>query len=234
MPVGSRALRTALSWPDTRDRHLLAVAGTPAGSDGRASRDLERGFMQLHDGHAGRASTRSTKSSPRVNLQWHPRDEGAVREAPGNDRCSGCCGHRAGGHLTTQGGARTALFARHYCVCGRAMFIATRRASSFARYDWGLAPCEDRPGYLRLVFITDLLQTTVPNKAPTPAVSPMASAPQNVTRIAPTARPAPPTPAANVPKSARNSSEVPGTAELDFSPGRRYWSEEALRLQWRS
>src|ERR1700686_3859907 len=53
--------------------------------------------------------------------------------------------------------------------------------------------------------------TTVPNKAPTPAVSPIASAPQKVTRIAPTATPAPPAPAANAPKSARNSSEVPGT-----------------------
>jgi hypothetical protein len=55
------------------------------------------------------------------------------------------------------------------------------------------------------------LHTTVPNKAPTPAVSPIASAPQKVTRIAPTAKPAPPAPAANAPKSARNSSEVPGT-----------------------
>jgi hypothetical protein len=50
----------------------------------------------------------------------------------------------------------------------------------------------------------------VPNKAPTPAVKPMAKAPQIVTRIAPTVTTAPPTLAANAPKSARNITEVPG------------------------
>jgi hypothetical protein len=61
--------------------------------------------------------------------------------------------------------------------------------------------------------------TTVPNKAPTPAVNPIASAPQKVTRIAPTAAPAPPAPAANAPKSARNSSEVPGTRITRLASG---------------
>src|SRR5579863_9110155 len=51
----------------------------------------------------------------------------------------------------------------------------------------------------------------VPNSAPTPAVSAMAKAPQNVTRIAPTVTPAPPARAANPPRSARNTSEVPET-----------------------
>ena len=50
-----------------------------------------------------------------------------------------------------------------------------------------------------------------PEERPDPAVIAMASAPQNVTRIAPTARPAPPTRAANPPKSARKNSEVPAT-----------------------
>src|SRR5882724_9073747 len=47
----------------------------------------------------------------------------------------------------------------------------------------------------------------VPKRAPTPAVRPMANAPHNVTR-------APPTRAANPPKSARNSSDVPETTGI--------------------
>jgi hypothetical protein len=86
-------------------------------------------------------------------------------------------------------------------------------------YDWWLVPVRTAPDTIRLVFITNSLHTTVPNKAPTPAVSPMASAPQNVTRIAPRAKPAPPTPAANAPKSARNSSEVPGTSRIRLLSG---------------
>ena len=42
----------------------------------------------------------------------------------------------------------------------------------------------------------------------------MASAPQNVTRIAPTATRAPPTRAASPPSSARNASEVAETAGI--------------------
>ena len=61
--------------------------------------------------------------------------------------------------------------------------------------------------------------TTVPNKAPTPAVNPIASAPQKVTRIAPTATRAPPALAANAPKSARNSSEVAGTKITRLASG---------------
>jgi P-type Mg2+ transporter len=52
--------------------------------------------------------------------------------------------------------------------------------------------------------------TTVPNKAPTPVVIPMANAPQNVTRIAPSIS-ALPARAANAPDSGRKSSEVPDT-----------------------
>ena len=53
--------------------------------------------------------------------------------------------------------------------------------------------------------------TAVPKSAPTPAVIAIASAPQNVTRIAPAVTPAPPTRAANPPRSARKNSEVPET-----------------------
>jgi hypothetical protein len=52
---------------------------------------------------------------------------------------------------------------------------------------------------------------TVPKNAPAPAVTAMASAPQNVTRIAPAATGAPPARAANPPSSARNTSDVPAT-----------------------
>lgn len=53
--------------------------------------------------------------------------------------------------------------------------------------------------------------TTVPKSAPTPAVIPMARAPQNVTRIAPAATPAPPTRAATPPRRARKNREAPET-----------------------
>ena len=56
-----------------------------------------------------------------------------------------------------------------------------------------------------------IAHTSVPNKAPTPAVMPMASAPQKVTLIAPGIMSAPPARAANAPSSARKSSEVPDT-----------------------
>src|ERR1019366_9324657 len=55
---------------------------------------------------------------------------------------------------------------------------------------------------------------TVPNSAPTPAVTAMAKAPQNVTRSAPAAMPAPPVCAANAPSSARNAREVPATRKM--------------------
>ena len=50
-----------------------------------------------------------------------------------------------------------------------------------------------------------------PNKVPTPAVIAMASAPQKVTRKAARVIGAPPAPAPNPPKIARNTSEVPAT-----------------------
>ena len=53
--------------------------------------------------------------------------------------------------------------------------------------------------------------TTVPKRAPTPAVSPMASAPQKVTRTAPAVTGAPPVRAANPPRTARKTREVPET-----------------------
>ena len=60
---------------------------------------------------------------------------------------------------------------------------------------------------------------TVPKRDPTPAVSPMASAPQNVTRIAPIVTLAPPTRAANAPRIARNTSEVPETMGISLDSG---------------
>src|ERR1035438_8632814 len=62
---------------------------------------------------------------------------------------------------------------------------------------------------------------TVPNSHPTPAVSAMARAPQNVTRIAPMVTPAPPARAAKPPRSARNSSEVPETRGIKPAGGAR-------------
>ena len=64
----------------------------------------------------------------------------------------------------------------------------------------------------------NVLYATVPNKVPTAAVTPMASAPQNVTRIAPTLTLAPPTRAANPPRIARNTSEVPATTGIRLDP----------------
>ena len=53
--------------------------------------------------------------------------------------------------------------------------------------------------------------TGPPNSAPTPAVMAMASAPQKVTRHAPTSTPAPPVCAATPPSRAKNTSAVPAT-----------------------
>jgi len=61
--------------------------------------------------------------------------------------------------------------------------------------------------------------TMVPNKTPTPAVAPMASAPQNVTRIMLGMTLAPPARAAIAPKSARKSSEVPDTEIIRLASG---------------
>ena len=60
---------------------------------------------------------------------------------------------------------------------------------------------------------------TVPNKAPTPAVIPIASAPQNVTRIMLGVTLAPPARAARAPKSARKTSEVPDTRIIRVASG---------------
>ena len=54
---------------------------------------------------------------------------------------------------------------------------------------------------------------------PTPAVTAIASAPQNVTRVAPTVTPAPPVCAANPPRSARNANEVPATKGIRVGAG---------------
>src|ERR1700737_132213 len=73
---------------------------------------------------------------------------------------------------------------------------------------------------LRLLGVLfSLAHGTVPNSDPTPAVSAMASAPQNVTRIAPIVTPAPPAYAANPPRSARNTSEVPETSGIKPATG---------------
>ena len=60
---------------------------------------------------------------------------------------------------------------------------------------------------------------TVPNKAPTPAVIPIASAPQNVTRIMLGVTLAPPARAARAPKSARKTSKVPDTRIIRVPSG---------------
>src|SRR2546430_1885795 len=51
--------------------------------------------------------------------------------------------------------------------------------------------------------LIDSYPTVVPNSFPTPAVAPIASAPQNATRAAPTAAGAPPTRAASAPSTTR-------------------------------
>jgi len=62
---------------------------------------------------------------------------------------------------------------------------------------------------------------TVPNKTPMPAVMPMASAPQKVTRITLGVTLAPPARAANAPKSARKISDVPDTEIIRVAAGAR-------------
>ena len=64
-----------------------------------------------------------------------------------------------------------------------------------------------------------LNQPSLPNSAPAPAVTAIASAPQNVTRIAPASTPAPPARAANPPSSARNANEVPDTSGIRARSG---------------
>src|SRR5580700_9552474 len=64
-----------------------------------------------------------------------------------------------------------------------------------------------------------LAHATIPKSDPTPAVSAMANAPQNVTRIAPNITSAPPARAANPPRSARNTSEVPETRGIKPAAG---------------
>jgi mannan endo-1,4-beta-mannosidase len=94
---------------------------------------------------------------------------------------------------------------------------------------WMIASTDDEtgelyPDYDRFTFYCDadvpsirahalemFSQTAVPNSAPTPAVTAIASAPQNVTRIAPAATLAPPTRAAIPPRSARKNKDVPDT-----------------------
>ena len=78
-------------------------------------------------------------------------------------------------------------------------------------------PAQPAAGIPEIGFVSPQ-PATVPNSAPTPAVAAIASAPQNVTRIAPSATPAPPARAANPPRSARNKSEVPETRGSDPPP----------------
>ena len=66
---------------------------------------------------------------------------------------------------------------------------------------------------------TQVPVAAVPNSAPTPAVSAMARAPQNVTRNAPSFTLAPPACAARPPRSARNNSEVPETRGIRVATG---------------
>src|SRR6185295_5642420 len=61
---------------------------------------------------------------------------------------------------------------------------------------------------------TDLSYTTAPNRAPTAAVSAIASAPQNVTLKAAFVTGAPPACAPNPPRIARNKMDVPATTGI--------------------
>lgn len=94
---------------------------------------------------------------------------------------------------------------------------------------WMIASTDDEtgvryPDYDRFTFYSDADVPSIrahardmnsyaatPKSAPTPAVTAIASAPQNVTRIAPVLTSAPPTRAATPPKTARNNSDVPDT-----------------------
>jgi hypothetical protein len=60
----------------------------------------------------------------------------------------------------------------------------------------------------------DPIQAGVPTSAPIPAVSPMANAPHNETRMAPVMMEAPPAYAANPPNTVRDISEVPETTGI--------------------
>jgi CRP-like cAMP-binding protein len=67
--------------------------------------------------------------------------------------------------------------------------------------------------------VPPLDQATAPNKAPTPAVIAIASAPQKQTRPAPARTLAPPARAATAPSSARNESDKPATHGVTRCPG---------------
>jgi hypothetical protein len=67
--------------------------------------------------------------------------------------------------------------------------------------------------------VRSLRNPQAPNKAPTAAVIPMASAPQNVTRVAPGRAPAPPTRAATAPRIARKARDVPDTHTITAAAG---------------
>ena len=68
-------------------------------------------------------------------------------------------------------------------------------------------------------FIKVFFQTTAPNKEPTAAVMPMASAPQKVTRPAPASTGAPPARAANAPNTAKKRSEAADTQTIRSCAG---------------
>ena len=83
--------------------------------------------------------------------------------------------------------------------------------------NWSLAPDSPRRRRGRREFVASpfpAAQTAVPKSFPTAAVTAMASALQNVTRIAPLSTLAPPARAATPPRSARNASEVPATTGI--------------------
>lgn len=63
------------------------------------------------------------------------------------------------------------------------------------------------------------IQTAIPNNAPTPAVIPIASAPQNVTRVAAFKTGDPPTFEEKIPNKARHSNEVKETDGIRIEAG---------------
>lgn len=70
------------------------------------------------------------------------------------------------------------------------------------------------PSHAKVHLRAELTYTTDPNRAPTPAVSAIASAPQNVTRKAAFVTGAPPACAPNPPRIARNKIDVPTTTGI--------------------
>src|SRR5436305_15092272 len=81
---------------------------------------------------------------------------------------------------------------------------------------------------IRLPSVAPRPQTLAPNRAPTPAVSAIASAPQKVTRTPALQTEEPPARAAREPSSARKNRELPETAQTSADDGTRTTSRSGM------